>query len=300
MDNNYTYEYLKKQTEDNLAHFIYQFSEKVINNEASLFIGAGVSRNSGYPGWADLLSECADDLNINSNIIDLYSLAQYYANKHSDAELRRIISQKINTLPKSNNLLNDLLEIDFNNIWTTNYDKLIEKGLEEKEKPYNVIFSDKNLSSIDKHDKQAAAVQGIKISFSNSVLSITMPGLLPKRKLRTNTAFLHEPLNLALQTYVTEHSIPLYKRCVVCFSQIYDQSLSLQRIRDYDNLEFKQILDTIASYVLVDDTGLFCDSYHTTELGNYDHTVIFVMEPEIFPGWLKNRKSSIKTISEIS
>lgn len=71
-----------------------------------------------------------------------------------------------------------------------------------------------------------------------------MPGLLPKRKLRTNTAFLHEPLNLALQTYVTEHSIPLYKRCVVCFSQIYDQSLSLQRIRDYDNLEFKQILDT--------------------------------------------------------
>lgn len=146
MDNNYTYEYLKKQTEDNLAHFIYQFSEKVINNEASLFIGAGVSRNSGYPGWADLLSECADDLNINSNIIDLYSLAQYYANKHSDAELRRIISQKINTLPKSNNLLNDLLEIDFNNIWTTNYDKLIEKGLEEKEKPYNVIFSDKNLS----------------------------------------------------------------------------------------------------------------------------------------------------------
>ena len=103
-----------------------------------------------------------------------------------------------------------------------------------------------------------------------------------------------------LLDFKTEHSIPLYKRCVVCFSQIYDQSLSLQRIRDYDNLEFKQILDTIASYVLVDDTGLFCDSYHTTELGNYDHTVIFVMEPEIFPGWLKDRKESIKTISEIS
>ena len=67
-----------------------------------------------------------------------------------------------------------------------------------------------------------------------------------------------------------------------------------------DDFEFKQILDTIASYVLVDDTGLFCDSYHTTELGNYDHTVIFVMEPEIFPGWLKDRKASIKTISEIS
>ena len=163
----------------------------------------------------------------------------------------------------------------------------------------NLVYTTTDTGKKD-YLKQAAAVQGIKISFSNSVLSITMPGLLPKRKLRTNTAFLHEPLNLALQTYVTEHSIPLYKRCVVCFSQIYGQSLSLQRIRDYDNLEFKQILDTIASYVLVDDTGLFCDSYHTTELGNYDHTVIFVMEPEIFPGWLKDRKESIKTISEIS
>ena len=163
----------------------------------------------------------------------------------------------------------------------------------------NLVYTTTDTRKAD-YLKQAAAVQGIKIFFSNSVLSITMPGLLPKRKLRTNTAFLHEPLNLALQTYVTEHYIPLYKRCVVCFSQIYDQNLSLQRIRDYDNLEFKQILDTIASYVLVDDTGLFCDSYHTTELGNYDHTVIFVMEPEIFPGWLKNRKSSIKTISEIS
>ena len=34
--------------------------------------------------------------------------------------------------------------------------------------------------------------------------------------------------------------------------------------------------------------------------GAKDHTVIFVMEPEIFPGWLKDRKESIKTISEIS
>lgn len=163
----------------------------------------------------------------------------------------------------------------------------------------NLVYTTTDTRKTD-YLKQAATVQGIKISSASNILSITMPGLLPKRKLRTNTAFLHEPLNLALQAYVTEHSIPLYQKCVVCFSQIYDQSLSLQRIRDYDNLEFKQILDTIASYVLVDDTGLFCDSYHTTELGNYDHTVIFVMEPEAFPGWLKNRKKTIKTISEIS
>ena len=43
--NNFTYKYLIDQTNENLEHFIEQFSEQVINNEASLFVGSGVSRN---------------------------------------------------------------------------------------------------------------------------------------------------------------------------------------------------------------------------------------------------------------
>lgn len=163
----------------------------------------------------------------------------------------------------------------------------------------NLVFT---ISSSGKSDylKQAADVQGIQISSSEQILTITLPGLLPKRKVRTNTAFLHEPLNLALQTYILEHPIQLYQNCVVCFSQIYDQNLSLHRVRDYDNLEFKQILDTIAAYVLVDDTGLLCDSYHTTELGTHDHTIVSIMDCEAFPVWIKSRQKCIRTISEIS
>lgn len=148
--------------------------------------------------------------------------------------------------------------------------------------------------------KLAADAHGIHISQENEILSIRLPGLLPKRKARTNTAFLHEPLNYALQEYLKNHNLTLYKDCVVCFSQIYDENLSLRRIRDYDNLEFKQILDTIATYVLLDDTGLFCDSYHTTELGECDHTIVYIMERSAFPEWVKSRKNHIKTISEIS
>ena len=80
--------------------------------------------------------------------VDLYSLAQYYANKHSDSELRKIISQKINRLPKSNELLNYLLEIGFNNIWTTNYDKLIEKALEKKVFSLMLKLGNKNWASL--------------------------------------------------------------------------------------------------------------------------------------------------------
>lgn len=148
--------------------------------------------------------------------------------------------------------------------------------------------------------RQAANAQGIRISMDDDILSVTLPGLLPKRKVRTNTAFLHEPLNYALQEYLKEHSIALYRDCVVCFSQVYDKELSSRRVRDYDNLEFKQILDTISTYVLLDDTGLFCDSYHTTELGDQDYTIVYIMEKTAFPEWYRRRKNSIETISEIS
>ena len=137
---------------------------------------------------------------------------------------------------------------------------------------------------------EAADAQGIAICQDEDLISITLPGLLPKRKQHVNAAFLHEPLNYALQNYLTVHSLPLYRECVVCFSQIYDRNGPFDRIRDYDNLEFKQLLDTIASYIMVDDSGLYCDSYHTTELGDTDHTVIYVMGKSRFPQWLKGRK----------
>ena len=131
----------------------------------------------------------------------------------------------------------------------------------------NLVFT---ISSSGKSDylKQAADVQGIQISSSEQILTITLPGLLPKRKVTTNTAFLHEPINHALHTYILEHPNQLYQ--------------------------------TIAAYVLVDDTGLLCDSYHTTELGTHDHTIVSIMDCEAFPGWIKSRQKCIRTISEIS
>lgn len=147
---------------------------------------------------------------------------------------------------------------------------------------------------------KAAHAQGITIQEQEGILSITLPGLLPKRKVHTNAAFLHEPLNYVLQEYVKTNPLPLYRDCIVCFEQIYDEKLPSRRIRDYDNLEFKQILDTISPYVLTDDSGLFCDSYYTTELGKEDHTLVSIMEKPDFSKWLQSRENPIKTLSEIS
>ncbi|HJF00187.1 MAG TPA: DUF6100 family protein, partial [Sellimonas intestinalis] len=46
--------------------------------------------------------------------------------------------------------------------------------------------------------------------------------------------------------------------------------------------------------------GLYCDSYHTTELGNEDYTSVNIMEKSVFPAWLRSMKEQISDLSEIS
>lgn len=85
---------------------------------------------------------------------------------------------------------------------------------------------------------------------------------------------------------------------MVCFSHVFDKNLSDRRVRDYDNLECKQLLDTVAGFLMTDDSGLFCDAYHTTEFGERDCTILAVMEKSRFPGWLKEREDRGKSISD--
>lgn len=209
------------------------------------------------------------------------------------------ISDEIQRL---NNSIYAMQSTDFEE-YRTNYEKLSTNAALRAERIAcqlrNLVYAS-DLPAKNHYMKQAALAHEISIQREAAILSIRLPGLLPKRKAHTNAAFLNEPLNYSMQDYLKQHSLPLFENCVVCFSQVYDQQLPLRRIRDYDNLEFKQILDTIATYVLRDDTGLFCDVFHTTEFGEKDYTVIYIMEKILFPDWIKGRKSGLQTISEIS
>ena len=81
-------------------------------------------------------------------------------------------------------------------------------------------------------------------------------------------------------------------------SHVYDHELPDWCLLDYDNLQQKQILDTIALYVMADDSGLLCDAYNTTELGDKDGTRIYIMEKGRFAGWLSGREKELKSISD--
>lgn len=161
----------------------------------------------------------------------------------------------------------------------------------------NLIYSTTGVKKSE-YLASAGVVQGIEIKCEDGVLEIVLPCLLPKKKQRKSTEFLIDPLYFTLSSYVNNHNIPHFKECVVCFSHVYDNKLSSRRIRDYDNLELKQILDVVCAFVMEDDTGLLCDAYNTTELGDSDCTRITIMGKERFAEWYEARKNSIKSISD--
>lgn len=144
----------------------------------------------------------------------------------------------------------------------------------------------------------AAQLHGISIKHTQVSVEITLPGLMPKRTKRINTTFLTDPLYASLEAYTRKQILPHFTECVVCFSHVYDKSLSDRRVRDYDNLECKQLLDTVAGFLMTDDSGLFCDAYHTTEFGLQDCTILTIMEKSCFPEWLKEREDREKNISD--
>lgn len=161
----------------------------------------------------------------------------------------------------------------------------------------HLIYSSTGIMKKDYLDS-AGAIHGILIKQQDNVMEIALPSLLPKRKQRQCSEFLLDPFYYAFSRYAETHDIRKYRHCVVCFSHVYSRELPTRRIRDYDNLELKQILDVIAAFIMVDDTGLLCDAYNTTEFGDIDCTSIFVMDKDRFSGWLSERENSMESITD--
>lgn len=143
----------------------------------------------------------------------------------------------------------------------------------------------------------AANVLGITITAQPGLVEITLPGLLPKKKQRS-AEYLTDPLSQALGQFVKDHPLSHFESCIICFCHIYAVSGGCGRIRDYDNLEMKQILDVVCAYLMMDDNGFLCNVYNTTELGEEDVTKLFVMDQDMFPGWLEEHQNALETMSD--
>ena len=146
-------------------------------------------------------------------------------------------------------------------------------------------------TTVQKHEylTSAANVLGITITAQPGLVEITLPGLLPKKKQRS-AEYLTDPLGQALGQFVKDHPLSHFESCIICFCHIYAVSGGRGRIRDYDNLEMKEILDIIALYCMTDDTGALCDQFQTTRFADSSCTIISIMQKEKFSAWLDMKK----------
>lgn len=107
--------------------------DKIVNEiekqRLSVFIGAGVSTDSGFVDWKGLMHPLIDRLGINPNV-NLSLAAQFYKNRYYRQDISELIYTEFNKpVTSPNPVLCTLCSLPIASYWTTNYDSLIEDTL---------------------------------------------------------------------------------------------------------------------------------------------------------------------------
>jgi len=121
------------------------------NNKLVVFVGAGVSNNSGVPSWNTLTEALKKELPIDniSEENDSLKVAQYYCNFRGYKEYIEKIKEVLKHGKVSCNPIHDaILDLEPSHIITTNYDDLIEQSIRPRNLQYHIIRKDSDLPYI--------------------------------------------------------------------------------------------------------------------------------------------------------
>lgn len=129
-----------------LSHLIH-IQQASRDNRLVVFVGAGVSRNSGIPTWNELINsmklELPDEL---SDEPDVLKLAQLYKDSRGHKDyMDRIKEVLLYNKAVPNPLHKSILELNPCHIITTNYDNLIEQEIHNEFKQYAIVREDKDI-----------------------------------------------------------------------------------------------------------------------------------------------------------
>ena len=114
----------------------FEFSDDIIhemfNRTFSIFCGAGANCDATNQNWDDIFSDVTKQFYINNCSKDLYLLSdlekRYYNNSFIED-----ITEKINgNSQKESEHINNIIDLNINQIWTTNYETIIENTIKRK------------------------------------------------------------------------------------------------------------------------------------------------------------------------
>lgn len=122
--------------------------DAVNNNKLVIFVGAGVSANSGLPSWGSLVRQFGIGLGMDCDNIthdDYLKIPQYYYNSRGNKEYYDLIKKVFDIKVKPNDIHSIMLELNPSHFITTNFDELIEDAAREKGMFYDVVSKDDDL-----------------------------------------------------------------------------------------------------------------------------------------------------------
>jgi hypothetical protein len=126
------------------AVFIREYTKELHNKNAAVFVGAGLSMPAGYLDWRSLLADIIRDLNLDpDHETDLVTVAQYHINHAGGNKtgLTRTIFDAFSQIKRPTRNHQLLASLPIFSYWTTNYDKLVERALENAKKVPDVKYT---------------------------------------------------------------------------------------------------------------------------------------------------------------
>ncbi|UVO28337.1 SIR2 family protein [Bradyrhizobium arachidis] len=137
-----------------LQRFVDDYLAELIEGNAAVFAGAGLSVPAGFVDWRALLRPLSKDLDLDIDLeTDLVAVAQFHVN--ANAQNRHKLNKALldalskDVKPTANHRL--LVQLPITTFWTTNYDKLIENSLHEAGRVVDVKSSVPQMSTTRPH-----------------------------------------------------------------------------------------------------------------------------------------------------
>lgn len=122
----------------------------------SIFVGAGVSRLSGFPSWGGLVQDMADEIgylytvddngNVRFSSEELLKIPQMYCDSKGESVYRDKVKSGFKNNCAPNEIHDLILSLYPNNLLTTNYDTLLEEAAIKFGRNFSVLSSDQVVS----------------------------------------------------------------------------------------------------------------------------------------------------------
>jgi len=137
-----------------LQRFIDDYLAELVEGNAAIFAGAGLSVPAGFVDWRTLLRPLSEDLDLDIDLeTDLVAVAQFHVNANglNRHKLHKALLETLSkdAKPTKNHRL--LAQLPITTFWTTNYDKLIEVSLHEGGKVADVKSSVPQMATTRPH-----------------------------------------------------------------------------------------------------------------------------------------------------